>query len=184
MKFCSQCGSEVTIKIPEGDNRHRHVCENCGFIHYQNPRIICGCLPYWEDKVLLCKRAIEPRLGFWTLPAGFMENGETIQEGAARETFEEAEAEVELGDLYTVFNLPAINQVYMFFLGEVKDGKFGVGEESLASDLYAEEEIPWDELAFPTITKTLKLYFEHRKTNKFPVQVIDLKFNRPANSKY
>ena len=184
MKFCSQCGSEVSIKIPEGDNRHRHVCNNCNFIHYQNPRIICGCLPTWEGKVLLCKRAIEPRLGFWTLPAGFMENGETVQEGAARETLEEADAKVNLGELYTVFNLPAINQVYMFFLGEVVDGKFGVGEESLDSNLYEESEIPWDELAFPTISQTLKHYFEDRKKNEFPVRVIDLKFNRPKNSRY
>jgi len=178
MKYCSQCGSEVTILVPEGDNRNRHVCQQCDFIHYQNPRIICGCLPTWEDKVLLCKRAIEPRLGFWTLPAGFMENGETVQEGAARETFEEAEADVELGPLYTVFNLPSINQVYMFFMGQIKDGKFGVGIESLESDLYDEVDIPWDNLAFPTITKTLKHFFEDRKTQEFPVRVIDLHYNR------
>ena len=174
MKYCSACGSEVSLKIPPGDNRERHVCDACGAIHYQNPRIIAGTIPVWEDKVLLCKRAIEPRYGFWTLPAGFMENGETTPDAARRETIEEAAAHVHMGDLYTVFNLPHINQVYMLFMAELVDGQFGVGEESLETALFTEEEIPWKELAFPTITQTLKHYFEDRKKGVFPLHMTDI----------
>jgi len=174
MKFCSECGSQVSVKIPEGDNRERHVCIDCGVVHYINPRIIAGTLPVYEGKVLLCRRAIEPRKGYWTLPAGFMENGETTAEAAARETIEEAEAKVDLHGLYTVFNLPHISQVYMFFRGDVIEGKFGVGTESLETQLFEEQDIPWNELAFPTIYRTLKLYFEDRKTEQYPVRIEDL----------
>ena len=121
MKFCSSCGANVTVAIPEGDNRQRFVCFDCDTIHYQNPRIVAGCLPVWEDRVLLCRRAIDPRSGFWTLPAGFLENGETIADGAARETFEEAKARVSNLKLYTVFSLPHISQAYMFYLAELDD---------------------------------------------------------------
>lgn len=175
MKYCSSCGSDqLEFRVPAGDNRPRHVCASCNNIHYQNPRIIAGCLPVHEGKVLLCKRAIEPRYGFWTLPAGFMENGETLEEAAQRESLEEAEAEVVLEGLYTVFNLPHISQVYMLFRGTLKNGAFGVGEESLETRLFSEEEIPWEELAFPTIAKTLKYYFEDRKNNDFPIRVRDI----------
>lgn len=174
MKFCCHCGAENKYMIPEGDNRERAVCHQCGFIHYQNPNIICGCLPVYGDKVLLCKRAIEPRYGFWTLPAGFMENGETLQEGAARETWEEARATLEDMHLYTVFNLPGIDQVYIIFRANLVEGKHSAGEESLESVLYAESDIPWDELAFPTIKNTLNHYFEDRKTGHFPVRMEDL----------
>lgn len=174
MKFCSECGSQISIKIPEGDNRERHVCDDCGVIHYINPRIIAGTLPVYEGKVLLCRRAIEPRKGYWTLPAGFMENGETTAEAAARETIEEAEANVNLHGLYTVFNLPHISQVYMFFRADVIDGKYGVGVESLDTQLFEEKDIPWKELAFPTIYRTLKLYFEDRKCEQYPVRTEDL----------
>ena len=174
MKYCSECGSEVSFKIPDGDSRERHVCNSCGIIHYINPRIIAGTLPVHEDKVLLCRRAIEPRKGFWTLPAGFMENGETTTQAAARETLEEAEAEVNIHGLYTVFNLPHISQVYLFFRAELIDGIFGVGEESLETQLFDEADIPWDELAFPTIHRTLKLYFEDRKNDHFPVRMEDI----------
>ena len=128
MKFCSNCGSQVTQRIPEGDSRPRYICDDCNIVHYQNPNIIAGCLPVWGDKVLLCRRAIEPRYGFWTLPAGFMENGETVAEGAARETWEEAEADVRELTLYTVFNIPYINQVYMLHRAHLVDGKFGIGD--------------------------------------------------------
>jgi len=128
------------------------------------------------DKVLLCRRAIEPRLGFWTLPAGFMENGETTQEAAARETVEEADARIEIQGLYMVFNLPHINQVYIFYRGEVIDGKYGVGVESLESRLFAEDEIPWNELAFPTVSRALRHYFSDRQTNDFPVRVEDITY--------
>lgn len=174
MKFCSLCGAPNHVSIPQGDNRERAVCSQCGFIHYQNPNIICGCLPIYEDKVLLCKRAIEPRLGFWTLPAGFMENGETLQEGAQRETWEEAKAKLKNLSLYSVFNLPTINQVYVIFKAEVIDGIHAVGEESSATRLYEEHEIPWNELAFPTISNTLKRFFEDRKTGEYPIIVEDL----------
>ena len=174
MKYCSDCGSAISLKIPAGDSRERHVCDQCGTIHYINPRIIAGTLPVYDNKVLLCRRAIEPRKGFWTLPAGFMENGETTEQAAARETVEEAEANVTIHGLYTVFNLPHISQVYMFFLADLVDGKYGVGEESLETQLFDESEIPWKELAFPTIYRSLKLYFEDRKINQFPVRVEDI----------
>jgi len=174
MNFCSHCGHAVEQRIPEGDSRLRHVCPDCQTIHYQNPRIIAGCLPVWDGKVLLCRRAIEPRYGFWTLPAGFMENGETIAEGAARETWEEAEANVSDLRLYTIFNIPYINQVYMLHRGELVEGRYGVGVESLECRLFTEDEIPWDELAFPSIRKTLRHYFADRAGGEFPVRVEDL----------
>ncbi|MCG8672306.1 MAG: NUDIX hydrolase [Pseudomonadales bacterium] len=174
MKFCSQCGSKVSLRIPEGDTRERHVCDSCGFIHYFNPRIIAGTVPTVGSKVLLCRRAIEPRKGYWTLPAGFMENGETTQEAALRETWEEAEAKLNLDGLYSLFNLPHINQVYIFFRGEVIDGEFGVGEESLETQLFEEHEIPWDSLAFPTIYKTLKHFYADREAGEFQVRIEDI----------
>lgn len=174
MKYCSQCGNEVRFSIPGGDNRERYWCPNCGAIHYQNPRIIAGVLPVWEGRILLCKRAIEPRLGYWTLPAGFLENGETLEEGARRETREEALAEVDIHDLYTVFNLPHIHQVYMFFRGTLVEGKFGVGEESSDAALFTADEIPWDELAFPTIHKTLKYFLGDRESGEYPIRMRDI----------
>ncbi len=167
MKFCSSCGSEVQVAIPVGDCRPRHVCGVCDTIHYQNPKMVVGTIPEWEDKILLCKRAIEPRVGLWTLPAGFMENRETAQEGALRETFEEANARVELTGLYSLFNLPHISQVYLLFRGRLLDLDFSPGEESLEVALFSEDEIPWDQLAFPIVIETLKLYFEDRKKGDF-----------------
>src|SRR5512135_3197993 len=130
MKYCSHCGAPLSHRIPDGDNRHRYVCDACGTVHYQNPRMVVGCLPVWEDKVLLCRRAIEPRYGLWTLPAGFMENGETTAEGAIRETREEAGARVELDGLYSLINVPDIDQVYLLFRGRLLDLDFAPGEES------------------------------------------------------
>lgn len=179
MNFCSHCGHAVEHRIPEGDSRLRHVCPNCETIHYQNPRIIAGCLPVWGERVLLCRRAIEPRHGYWTLPAGFMENGETVAEGAARETWEEAEANVSDLVLYTIFNIPWINQVYMLHRGELVDGEFGVGVESLECRLFREDEIPWDELAFPSVKRTLKHYFRDRQSGVYPVHVEDLRPLKP-----
>lgn len=174
MKFCSHCGESVSQKIPDGDNRPRFVCGSCDTIHYQNPRIVAGCLPIHEHRVLLCRRAIEPRRGFWTLPAGFMENGETTEQAALRETLEEANARVRAQHLYMLFNLPHINQVYMFFKAELADLDFSAGEESLEVRLFAETEIPWDELAFPTIGKTLKAYFTDRLSDHYPVRMADI----------
>ncbi|MEM1221088.1 MAG: NUDIX hydrolase [Bacteroidota bacterium] len=164
MNYCSKCGSsDIGLQVPTGDNRPRYVCNNCGTIHYTNPNIIAGCLPIWEDKVLLCSRAIEPRLGYWNVPSGFLENGETVEEGAVREVWEEAEAKVQILNLHAVFSLPQVNQVYIHYLGELIDGKFGVGEESLESQLFSEEEIPWKEIAFNSSIFTLKRYFEDRR---------------------
>jgi len=169
MNFCSHCGAGIKLEIPVGDNRTRHICrdDNCGTIHYQNPKIITGCLPIFEDKVLLCKRAIEPRYGLWTLPAGFMENGETTEEGALRESWEEAQAKCQIDGLYAVYDLPHINQVYFFYRCTLEENGFGVGEESLEVQLFEEKDIPWDDLAFSVITATLQAYFDDRKTHQF-----------------
>ncbi|MDF1764026.1 MAG: NUDIX hydrolase [Oleibacter sp.] len=160
MKFCSQCQAEITWKIPAGDNRHRFVCEPCDLIFYKNPRIVAGTLPVFENKILLCRRAIEPRRGFWTLPAGFMENGESTEQGALRETWEEAQAEVVLGPLYSVISVPHINQVHMFFLAKMNTAQFAAGDESLEVALFDPKDIPWNELAFPTIVETLERYIK------------------------
>ncbi|WP_431482601.1 NUDIX hydrolase [Pseudomonas solani] len=170
MKFCSQCGGPVIQRIPEGDNRLRHVCELCHTIHYMNPRIVAGCVPVWGKQVLLCRRAIEPRKGYWTLPAGFMENGETMEQAAARETAEEACARVRNLQLYTLFDLPHISQVYTFFLAELEDLDFSAGEESLEVKLFDEADIPWSELAFPTVRRTLECYFADRVEQVYPVR--------------
>ena len=170
MKYCSHCGGEVVVRVPEGDNRPRHVCNRCERIHYLNPKVVVGSIPLWEDRVLLCRRAIEPRYGLWTLPAGFMENGETTQEGAARETLEEANARVEVAGLYSLFNLPHIDQVYMLFRSRLLDLDFGPGTESLEVKLYREAEIPWEEIAFPVVRETLKLFFADAKAGAFPLR--------------
>ena len=166
MKFCSECAHPVTVAIPEGDNRPRFVCTHCGTIHYQNPKMVIGSIPVWERggelKVLLCKRAIEPRLGYWTLPAGFMENEETTGQAAQRETEEEAGANVRLGKLFTLLNVAHVHQVHLFYLAELLDLDFAPGIESLDVQLFAEHEIPWDDLAFPTIRTTLELFFADR----------------------
>lgn len=174
MKFCSRCGAPVSHRIPSGDNRHRYVCDACGTIHYENPRMVVGCLPFWEDKVLLCRRAIEPRYGLWTLPAGFMENGETTAEGALRETLEEAGARVEILDLYTLINVPDIDQVYLLFRARLLDLDFAPGEESLEVGLFEEADIPWDLIAFRTVRKTLEHYFEDRRAGRYSLHFGDL----------
>jgi ADP-ribose pyrophosphatase YjhB (NUDIX family) len=171
MKFCTSCGHSVTLKVPEGDDRERFVCTKCELIHYSNPRVIVGCVPVHEDRVLLCRRAIEPRRNYWTLPAGFMENGETTPQGAARETWEEARARVSGLELYRVFDVPYISQIYMFYRCEVDDGVYGVGPESLETALYTRDEIPWDEIAFPVVYETLKEYFADVDAGHFPVRV-------------
>ncbi|TXF90435.1 NUDIX hydrolase [Neolewinella aurantiaca] len=167
MNFCSNCGSNtIGLIVPQGDNRERYVCGNCGIIHYQNPNIVAGCLPVWEDKVLLCRRAIEPRLGFWNVPSGYLENGESVEDGAKREVWEEAAAKVELDYLITLYNLPKINQIYLQFVGELVGGAFGVGEESSECALFTEKAIPWEEMAFTSSTFTLRRYFENRRLGK------------------
>jgi len=171
MKFCNNCGHKTTEKIPLGDHQVRCVCTHCSTIQYVNPKVICGALALWEDKVLLCRRAIEPRYGLWTLPAGYMELYETMEQGAARETREEAEAEVNIEQLYCMYNIPRIGQIYVLFKADLVEGQFGAGEETIESRLFTEEEIPWDELAFPSVERTLRHYFEDRKTGNFTMHL-------------
>lgn len=170
MKFCSTCGATVSLRIPDGDNRERFVCDDCQTIHYENPKIVAGCIPEWQGRILLCKRAIEPRYGLWTVPAGFMENGESTEQAAIRETWEEAGARVEITSLYSVVSIPHISQVYMLFRGQLSDGSFEPGQESLKCVLFDEEEIPWEKLAFPVVKNTLQQYYrDKRQNNGFPL---------------
>ena len=166
MKYCSNCGAAIAKRVPPGDSLPRYVCDNCGSIHYENPKLVLGSIPVWEEggevRVLLCRRAIEPRYGYWTLPAGFMENNETTADAARRETEEEAGANIELGKLFTLLNVAQVHQVHLFYLARLVDLDFAPGVESLDVRMFAEAEIPWDELAFPTIRKTLELYFADR----------------------
>jgi ADP-ribose pyrophosphatase YjhB (NUDIX family) len=162
MKYCPNCAGTITVKIPADDSRERYVCEACKSIHYQNPRNVVGSIPIYGDKVLLCRRAIEPRYGYWTLPAGFMELGESTTDGAARETLEEAGAIVEIGPLYSLLNVPHAEQVHLFYLATMKAPEFSVGEESLEVALFEEQEIPWGEIAFPTVKQTLEWFFADR----------------------
>lgn len=174
MKFCSVCGHEVIARIPPGDNRERFVCDQCGTIHYQNPRNVVGTVPVWGEQVLLCRRAIEPRYGYWTLPAGFMEMGETTAEAAARETLEEAGARVEVQTLFTLLNVPQVHQVHLFYLARLVYPGFEAGEESLEVRLFDEADIPWDEIAFPTVSQTLRFFFADRATGDYGVHTGDI----------
>lgn len=176
MKFCHQCAGSLTLRIPQGDDKPRHCCTQCDTIFYLNPKNVVGTLPFFEDKVLLCKRAIQPRVGKWTLPAGFMENGESSLDGAIRETQEEAGASVivKSDSLYTLFNLPKINQVYMFFRTELANLDFAAGIESQEVALFTEAEIPWQEIAFPVVRSTLEHYFDDLRRNQFPVRMFDV----------
>lgn len=171
MKYCSNCGHQVTLQDVPGDNRKRFVCNNCNTIHYQNPNVVVGCLPVWEDKVLLCRRAIEPRKGFWNVPGGYLENGETVEDGATREVYEEACIQVKIKGLLTIFSIPQINQVYMHFLADLPDLNFSPGEESLEVSLFKEEDIPWNEIAFSSSVFSLKSYFKNRKKGTDEVHV-------------
>ena len=167
MNFCSNCGAKVTLRIPPGDTYSRHVCDACGTVHYRNPLLVIGTIPEWEDKVLLCRRAIEPRLGLWTLPAGFMELGETTAQAALRETMEEAQARVELGELFSMLSVPHVDQVHLFYRARLLDTDFSPGTESLEVALFSESEIPWKEIAFRTISTTLKYFYSDRKEGRF-----------------
>ncbi len=167
MNFCANCGTRVVLRVPPGDSLPRHVCDACSTIHYQNPKMVVGCIPEWEDRILLCRRAIEPRHGLWTVPAGFMENGETTGDGAARETLEEANARVEVLSLFAIYNIPHISQVYMLFRARLLDLDFFPGEETLEIKLCNEAEIPWDEIAFATVRNTLTHYFNDKRRGHF-----------------
>lgn len=181
MKFCSSCGNPVSQKIPEDDNRERHVCDHCGMIHYQNPKVIAGVLPVYDDQILLCKRSIEPRHGFWTLPAGFLENGESSLEGALRECEEEANAMVINPQLYALFDIPQINQVYVFYRAHLEEPVFGPSSESSEVALFDEADIPWANLAFPVVELALDYFLQDRITGEFAVKHDEIK--RPWKSR-
>jgi ADP-ribose pyrophosphatase YjhB (NUDIX family) len=168
MNFCSSCGAPLALKVPPGDTLPRHVCDACNTIHYQNPRMVVGCIAEWKDRILLCRRAIEPRHGLWTVPAGYMENGETTFQGAIRETLEEANARVEIGPLYALYNIPHISQVYLLFRARLLDPDVRPGAETLETRLFAESEIPWDRIAFASVRNALTHYYDDRKNGEYP----------------
>ena len=174
IKHCRQCGGAVTYQTPADDNRERAVCPACATVHYENPLNVVGTLPVWGEQVLLCKRAIEPRYGFWTLPAGFMELGETLAAGALRETVEEAGAQVELQALFTVMNVVRAGQVHFFYRARMLDTTLAPGTETLEARLFHEHEIPWDEIAFRTVRETLKHFFSCRQMGAYPQHCADI----------
>ena len=175
IQYCKSCGSAVTYRIPDdGDTRERAVCNACHTIHYENPLNVVGTVPVWGDKVLLCKRNIEPRFGKWTLPAGFMELNETVAQGAARETVEEAGAQFEMQDLFTLMNVTRVGQVHFFYRAQLTSDQFNPGHETQEARLFAEHEIPWDEIAFRTVKETLQHYFADAKKGKFELHHVDI----------
>lgn len=177
-KFCSQCGTLNTHRLLEGDNRKRDVCENCGAVHYQNPRLVVGTLPVWGDKVLLCLRAIEPRANTWTLPAGFMELNESMAQGAERETQEEAGVKITLGKLYTAIDIPQVDQVHVYFLAEALGPELDPGPETLEARWFGLDEIPWDDLSFRSVSTSLKHYIRDRAQGHFEMHHYSLALNR------
>ncbi|HXS27168.1 MAG TPA: NUDIX hydrolase [Steroidobacteraceae bacterium] len=174
MKFCAECGGPVSLRTPEGDHLPRHVCGTCGAIHYRNPRLVVGCVPELDGRILLCKRAIEPRRGFWTVPAGFMENGETLQQAAARESHEEALANVEIGSLLAIVHVLHAEQVHVFFRAHLPEPRFAPGPESLEVELVAPEDIPWADIAFPSTEFALRRYLEDRAAGREPHHFAEL----------
>ena len=175
MKFCSNCGSPVVRRVPPGDSLPRYVCDACGNIHYQNPKLVVGAVPEWEGRLLLCRRAIEPRYGYWTLSAGFMENDETTGESALRETLEEAGARIELAAPFSMISIPRVNQVHLFYHARLLDLEFKPGAESLEVALFDEPRIPWKEIAFRTVGLTLKHWFADRARGSFGFHAEDVK---------
>jgi ADP-ribose pyrophosphatase YjhB (NUDIX family) len=174
MKFCSNCAAAVVKRVPPGDSLPRWVCDACGEIHYQNPRLVVGAIPEYEGRVLLCRRAIEPRYGYWTLPAGFMENDETTGQAAERETLEEAGARIALTEPFTMISVPYVNQVHLFYRARLLDLEFKPGEESLEVALYEEARIPWPEIAFRTVAATLRHWFADRSRGAFAFHAEDI----------
>ncbi|VAW77369.1 MutT/Nudix family protein [hydrothermal vent metagenome] len=172
MKFCSNCATPVISRIPEDDHRHRFVCPSCESIFYHNPKVITGCIVSYNDQILLCRRAIEPRLGLWTIPAGFLENDETSDEGAKRETFEESLAEVQDLELFCLYNIPHISQIYMIYRARMLKSEYSPTPESSEVSLFSEQDIPWHDLAFPVVTAALQHFFKQRNTGKFEI-IID-----------
>lgn len=184
INFCPSCGATVELRCPDDDNRPRYICTACDTIHYQNPNLVVGSIPEWEDpegknSILLCRRAIEPRQGLWTLPGGFMENGETTTEAAIRETLEEANARIEIIELYSMYSLPYINQVHLQFRARLLDLNFSPGAESLEVRLFTEAEIPWDEIAFRPIKFSLEHYFADRRKGSFNFHIGEILSPKP-----
>ena len=175
MKFCPNCAAPLANRIPPGDSLPRDVCDACGSVHYQNPKLVVGCVPEWDGRILLCRRAIEPRYGYWTLPAGFMENGETAAQGALRETLEEAGARVEIIAAFSMISVPYVNQVHLFYRARLLDLEFRSGEESLEVALFEEAAVPWKDIAFRTVGLTLKHWFADRARDRFDFHTEDLK---------
>jgi ADP-ribose pyrophosphatase YjhB (NUDIX family) len=175
MKFCANCAAPVVKRVPPGDTLARWVCDACGEVHYQNPKLVVGTLPELEGRLLLCRRAIEPRYGYWTLPAGFMENAETVADAALRETLEEAGARVELGAPFSMISVPGVNQVHLFFLARLRSLEFQPGEETLEVAMFKEADIPWDQVAFRTVAATLRLWFADRGRGAFGFHAEDLR---------
>lgn len=175
MNYCSDCGAHVTLRVPDGDDRPRFVCDNCATVHYENPKMVVGCIPEWNGEILLCRRAIQPGYGKWTLPAGYLENGETVYEGAKREAWEEAG--IKLRDLqpFVILNLSFISQVYLMFRAKLLTTEYSAGSESLEIRLFGEEEIPWEQMAFPAVCETLKLYLGDRPKGEYPFRIRDLR---------
>lgn len=174
IKHCRECGTAVSYQVPGDDNRERAVCPACHTVHYENPLNVVGTVPFWADQVLLCRRNIEPRRGLWTLPAGFMELGETTAEGALRETIEEAGARVEMGELFTVLNIVRAGQVHLFYLARLLDTHFDPGPETIEAALFTEAQVPWDELAFRTTRVTLERYFADVRQGQFGMHCADI----------
>jgi ADP-ribose pyrophosphatase YjhB (NUDIX family) len=176
MNFCSSCGARVRLRVPAGDTVERHVCDTCGTVHYRNPLIVIASIPEWRDRrVLLCRRAIEPRHGLWTLPGGFMELGETTAQAAERETLEEANARIELGELFTVLSVPRVDQVHLFFRARLLDLDFSPGTESLEVALFREDDIPWGDIAFRTTAVTLRHYYADRAAGAYRVHTEEIR---------
>ncbi len=175
INFCSYCGAPMEEKIPVDDDHMRSVCTQCPHVHYENPKVVVGCIPVFEDKILMCKRNIEPRKGKWTLPAGYLENKESVQDGAARETLEETRAHVRILELYRLFNIVFVDQIYMMFRARMEDEIFGPTSESSEVRLFKEADIPWDEIAFEVIRQTLVDFFKDRKKGAYAFKVRDIK---------
>jgi ADP-ribose pyrophosphatase YjhB (NUDIX family) len=174
MKFCANCGAKLVQRVPPGDSLPRWVCDECGEIHYQNPKVVVGTIPEHEGRILLCRRAIEPRYGYWTLPAGFMENDETTAQAAARETEEEAGANIEMGEPFTLISVPRVNQVHLYYRARLRNLEFKPGEETLEVALMDEGQVPWKEIAFRTVGLTLKHWFADRKVGRFQFHAEDI----------
>ena len=180
MKFCPDCGQPVEMKVPDGDHLPRHVCPACSTVHYHNPKLVVGCVPALDGRILLCRRAIEPRLGRWTLPAGFLENNESMQQGAARESWEEALARVAIGSPLAIVHVLHAHQVHVMFRASFAEPGFGVGQESLEVRLFARDEIPWPEIAFPSVRYALERYLDDVAAGREQLHITDIDLRLPG----